>query len=181
MVSSGMRIGAWNYLQWKHVSPITNDKGEIVAARLLVYAGDPEEYSGFITPEAYNSLKDWMDFRESYGENISGESWVMRDIWQTTNITYGANLGLLFSITLIHLLLCFSCSLSVAYPLLVVPVAAVNRSRYRRIYCCVRFYSFYSCELVRTILKLDKDGTYRKVKINNLIGLSKIVCFVFVV
>jgi hypothetical protein len=35
-----------------------------------------------------------MDFRASYGENISGESWVMRDIWQTTNITYGANLGL---------------------------------------------------------------------------------------
>ncbi|MFY9795904.1 MAG: hypothetical protein WA323_18050 [Candidatus Nitrosopolaris sp.] len=35
-----------------------------------------------------------MNFRGSYGENISGESWVMRDIWQTTNITYGANLGL---------------------------------------------------------------------------------------
>jgi integrase len=94
MVSSGIRIGAWDYLQWKHVSPITNDNGEIVAARLLVYAGDPEEYYSFITPEAYNSLKDWMDFRSSYGEKISGESWVMRDIWQTTNITYGANLGL---------------------------------------------------------------------------------------
>src|SRR5215469_15283898 len=94
MVSSGIRIGAWDYLQWKHVSPIANDNGEIVAARLLVYAGDPEEYYSFITSEAYNSLKDWMDFRASYGENISGESWVMRDIWQTTNITYGANLGL---------------------------------------------------------------------------------------
>ena len=35
MVSSGIRIGAWDYLQWKHVSPITNDKGEIVAARLV--------------------------------------------------------------------------------------------------------------------------------------------------
>jgi hypothetical protein len=35
-----------------------------------------------------------MEFRASYGENITGESWVMRDIWQTTNITYGANLGL---------------------------------------------------------------------------------------
>jgi hypothetical protein len=40
------------------------------------------------------SLKEWMEFRASYGENITGESWVMRDIWQTTNITYGANLGL---------------------------------------------------------------------------------------
>jgi hypothetical protein len=38
-------------------------------------------------------LKDWMDFRASYDEKITGESWVMRDIWQTTNISYGANLG----------------------------------------------------------------------------------------
>ena len=90
MISSGIRIGAWEYLQWKHVSPTTNGKGEIVAAKILVYAGDAEEYYSFITPEAYNSLKDWMDFRASYGENISAESWVMRDIWQTNNITYGA-------------------------------------------------------------------------------------------
>jgi integrase len=94
MVSSGIRIGAWDYLRWKHVIPITNEKGEVIAGKLLVYAGDAEEYCTFITPEAYNLLKDWMDFRASYGEKITGESWVMRDIWQTTNITYGANLGL---------------------------------------------------------------------------------------
>jgi hypothetical protein len=35
-----------------------------------------------------------MDFRASYGEKITGESWVMRDLWQTTNIDYGAKLGL---------------------------------------------------------------------------------------
>ena len=35
-----------------------------------------------------------MDFRESFGEKINGESWVMRDIWQTTNMTYGAKFGL---------------------------------------------------------------------------------------
>jgi integrase len=94
MVSSGIRIGAWDYLRWKHISPVTNDKGEIVSAKLLAYSGDPEEYYTFLSPEAYKSLKEWMEFRASYGENITGESWVMRDIWQTTNITYGANLGL---------------------------------------------------------------------------------------
>jgi integrase len=95
MASSGIRIGAWDYLQWKHVTPITNSIGEeIIAAKLLIYPGDHEEYYTFITPEAYNALKEWMDFRAGYGEKITGESWVMRDIWQTTNIDYGAKLGL---------------------------------------------------------------------------------------
>ena len=40
MVSSGIRIGAWDYLQWKHVSPMINAKGETVAAKMLVYAGE---------------------------------------------------------------------------------------------------------------------------------------------
>ena len=35
-----------------------------------------------------------MDFRASYGEKITEDSWVMRDIWQTTNINYGAKWGL---------------------------------------------------------------------------------------
>jgi hypothetical protein len=95
MASSGVRIGAWDYLQWKHISPISNDTtGEIIAAKVLVYPGDREEYYTFITPEAYNELKEWMDFRAGYGEKITGESWVMRDLWQTTNMNYGAKFGL---------------------------------------------------------------------------------------
>jgi hypothetical protein len=94
MVSSGIRVGAWDYLLWKHVTPITNAEGEVIAAKILVYAGDSEEYYSLITKEAYHSLKEWMDFRASYGEIVNGYSFVMRDIWQTTNITYGANLGL---------------------------------------------------------------------------------------
>jgi hypothetical protein len=94
MASGGFRLGAWDYLHWKHVSPITNEKGEAVAAKLLVYADEPEEYYTFITPEAYSALKDWMDFRASYGEKITGDSWLMRDLWQTTNMNYGAKWGL---------------------------------------------------------------------------------------
>jgi hypothetical protein len=95
MLSSGIRIGAFDSLQWKHVTPMTNSKGEIVAAKLVVYAGDPiEEYYTFCTPEAYGELKSWIDYREQCGENISGESWVMRDIWQTHGMDYGAKFGL---------------------------------------------------------------------------------------
>ena len=94
MVSSGIRLGAWDYLKWKHVKPISNDEGKIVAARLDVYAGDVEEYYSFVNIEAYNALKEWMNFRASYGEKINGDSWLMRDLWQTTNMNYGARWGL---------------------------------------------------------------------------------------
>jgi hypothetical protein len=66
MASSGIRLGAWDYLQWKHVKPTADQNGEIIAAKLHVYAGDREEYYTFITGEAYNAIKDWMDFRASY-------------------------------------------------------------------------------------------------------------------
>ncbi len=94
MVCSGIRLGAWDYIQWKHIIPFTDKAGKIIAAKLIVYPGDKEEYFSFLTPEAYHSLKDWMDFRESFGEKINTESWVMRDIWQTTNMNYGAKFGL---------------------------------------------------------------------------------------
>jgi len=32
-----------------------------------------------MTPEAYRAAKEWMDFRASFGEEIAGESWVLRN------------------------------------------------------------------------------------------------------
>lgn len=90
MASSGIRLGAWDSLRWKHIIPINNGNGDVIAAKIIVYGGDSEEYYTFITPEAYRSLKEWMDFRESYGERLDCDSWVMHDLWQTTNINYGA-------------------------------------------------------------------------------------------
>ena len=93
MISSGIRIGAWDYLRWKYIIPIERD-GKIVAAKIIVYAGEPEQYFSFISPEAYNSLKEWMDYRASYGERINGNSWLMRDIWQKTHHRYSHRIGL---------------------------------------------------------------------------------------
>ena len=76
------------------LNPITMKGEKVVAAKLIVYAKEAEEYYSFITPEAFKSLKDWMDFRASYGETITEESWLMRDIWQTTNMNYWAKVGL---------------------------------------------------------------------------------------
>jgi hypothetical protein len=93
MISSGIRIGAWDYLEWKHIIPLEKD-GKIVAAKIIVYAGEPEQYFSFISPEAYNSLKEWIDYRASYGERINGNSWLMRDIWQKTHHRYSHRIGL---------------------------------------------------------------------------------------
>jgi hypothetical protein len=82
MASSGIRIGAWDYLKWAHIRPIHRNS-EIIAAKMIVYAGEDEEYFTYISPEAWRALKNWKDYRESSGEIINDESWVMRDLWDT--------------------------------------------------------------------------------------------------
>lgn len=82
MASSGIRLGAWDYLKWGHIRPIVQDK-EIMAAKIIVYAEEDEEYFSFISKEAYLALKDWMNYRENAGEMISDNSWLMRDLWDT--------------------------------------------------------------------------------------------------
>lgn len=93
MLSPGIRLGAWDYLKCKHIKPVERE-GNIVAAKIVVYPGDDEEYFSYITPEAYYSLKEWMDFRASYGEQIAGDSWLMRNTWKKVNVTQGSRAGL---------------------------------------------------------------------------------------
>ena len=80
MCSSGIRLEAWNYLRWGHIQPIEQG-GKLVAAKIIVYAGDAEEYFSFVSPEAYDSIEEWMIYREKAEEKITKESWVMRDHW----------------------------------------------------------------------------------------------------
>jgi integrase len=82
VVSSGIRVGAWDYLHWGNIRPIEHD-GKIVAARMLVYADEEDSYITFITPSAYRELAEWMKYREEAGDIISDDSWVMRDLWDT--------------------------------------------------------------------------------------------------
>ncbi|MDW0173189.1 MAG: hypothetical protein QOA57_04890 [Nitrososphaeraceae archaeon] len=86
MISSGIRIGAWEWLKWKNVIPIYDDKKTVIVAKIIVYDGEPDQYFSFITPEAYWSLKEWMEFREKQGEKITKESYLMRDLWNTGKI-----------------------------------------------------------------------------------------------
>lgn len=82
MASCGMRLGAWDYLHWGNIEPIIRE-GEIIAAKVIIYAGDDEEYFSFITPEAYYQLENWINYRKEAGEKIDGNSWLMRQLWKT--------------------------------------------------------------------------------------------------
>jgi hypothetical protein len=89
MTSSGIRLGAWDYLRWEHIQPIRrrdngNGRDDVVAAKIIVYSGEEgDEYFSFITPEAYHELEKWLEYRKSSGENISGKSWLLRNVWNT--------------------------------------------------------------------------------------------------
>jgi hypothetical protein len=88
MCSSGCRVGAWDYMRWKDIEPKYNkENGELVAAKLIIYAGEPEEYFTFCTPEAYNEIKKWMDFRARHGETITGDSYVYRNLFKIENVS----------------------------------------------------------------------------------------------
>jgi hypothetical protein len=82
MASSGIRVGAWDYLKWKHIIPIQRN-GQTIAAKLIVYAGENDEYFTFISAEAYHELEKWKEYRIQSGESIEPKSWVMRNIWNT--------------------------------------------------------------------------------------------------
>jgi len=95
MFSSGIQLGTWEFLQWKHVIPVIEENGEKNCfCQAPCLCRDIEEYYTFIAVEAYNVLKEWMDFCASYREKITRESWSMHDLWQITNMNYGGKWGL---------------------------------------------------------------------------------------
>jgi hypothetical protein len=81
--SCGFRLGAWDYLKWRNIHPIRRGN-QVIAAKVVVYGGDDDEYFSFITPEAYYSINDWMTYRRECAELINEDSWVMRNLWNST-------------------------------------------------------------------------------------------------
>jgi len=79
LLSSGMRIGAFEWLKWRDVEPVKSDGYEF--AKLTIYRGENEEYYTFVTPECYKYLLDYRALREQAGEKVSGESPLIRDDW----------------------------------------------------------------------------------------------------
>jgi hypothetical protein len=89
MTSSGIRLGAWDYLRWGNIKPIEKEGIGVVAAKMIVYEGEDEEYFTFISQEAFLALNDWIQYRQKSGEIIDENSWLMRDLWDTGALKEG--------------------------------------------------------------------------------------------
>ena len=89
MTSSGIRLGAWDYLKWGDIRPIEKEGRGNVAAKMIVYSGEDEEYYTFISREAFFSLKEWIKYRQDSGELIRENSWLVRDLWNTESTKEG--------------------------------------------------------------------------------------------
>ena len=79
-------------MRWGTYQSRLKKNENIVAAKVIIYPGDAEEYFTFITFEAYSELEKWMDYRKKAGENINDKSWVMRWKWDNKK---GHNRGLI--------------------------------------------------------------------------------------
>jgi integrase len=116
MCSCGMRVGSWEFLKVKHITPKTmaehlrwkrqkeidengssdivitpEDEQKIVAAKVVLHGEKKRkrrntEYISFVTPEAFFAIQKWLDLRRRYGEQITGESYVMRKLFRVSHV-----------------------------------------------------------------------------------------------
>jgi len=58
---------------------------EVIAAKIIVYAEDAEEYFSFTTSEADYEIEKWMKYCRDSGELFDSSSSVLKSIWDTNN------------------------------------------------------------------------------------------------
>ncbi len=80
MLSSGCRVGSFDYLNWGHIEPIEKSK-VLVAAKIRIYSGTSDKYFSFISPETFNAIQSDIEFRKASGEKITKDSPLLRDLF----------------------------------------------------------------------------------------------------
>jgi integrase len=79
MASSGIRVGAIQTLKVKSIKRFDGDVGIVT-----VYPESKDSvYATLVTPEFLTSLDEYLKYRKSMGEKVTGESWLIRDKFAT--------------------------------------------------------------------------------------------------
>lgn len=82
MTSGGFRVGAWDYFRFEDLK----DLGDI--GQLTIYANEPEQYTTFISTEAMNDFRNYLDLRRKAGEDFSkGVHPILRNSYNLGNPT----------------------------------------------------------------------------------------------
>jgi integrase/recombinase XerD len=76
MAASGCRVGALPYLKIKDIKNIEDCK------HVVIYSGEIEEYSSFLTPEAAKSFDLYLEKRKKDGEYLDDESPAFRKTYR---------------------------------------------------------------------------------------------------
>lgn len=76
MASGGLRVGALPGLTLADYAKLESGVG-----RLRVYAGEPEQYSAFVSKEAVAELESYLEERRQAGESLTPRSPMFRDVW----------------------------------------------------------------------------------------------------
>jgi integrase len=71
VASTGIRVGALRSLKVGDLEKIDN------VYKIIVYAGDKEEYITFTTPECTKEIDSYLDFRSRHNENITNDSFLL--------------------------------------------------------------------------------------------------------
>ncbi len=76
LCSSGMRIGALHSLQIGHLTKIKirESEYEFNTYKIQAYAGTPDRYFTFCTPECAAAIDGYLDYRARYGEKLKDNS-----------------------------------------------------------------------------------------------------------
>ena len=103
LASSGVRAGALDYLNWGDLTPVYRvgekltldhgeESGEVACAMLEVYRGSVENYTAFVTPEAFAALRDYgRSWAEAMGRQAKdGDPIFLREVGMPARATYTA-------------------------------------------------------------------------------------------
>lgn len=96
----GVRVGAWDYLLLRHVTPIYRKNGgfdfgtwrdltpdgrawreEPVAGKLEIYAGTPDRYYTYAGPGSLAAIRDYLKHRAENGEALAPGSPLLRNLY----------------------------------------------------------------------------------------------------
>lgn len=76
LASSGERIGALHTMQIGDLTPVNFQHWNLY--KVQVYARTRDKYYTFCTPECYNTIQEYLNFRKRYGEELKDKSPLFR-------------------------------------------------------------------------------------------------------